>query len=669
MGSHSLPLDSDPASARWHEIEDLLDELARLSKSGATAAEFYRQLVERLVAAVGVSGGAVWSGMPGELRLEYQVNLVGGKGLPNRDALARHQPALEEALRTREPRVVAAGLGTSEGNGGTEPGEGWLILHPFQAGAAAGVIELVERGEVTPSSGRGYLNILAAVAELAEDFHRHRELGELKARDRARRKFDEFALRVHQSLDAEQTAFAIANDARGIIGCDRVSVLVRSGAKYRCAATSGVDTVDRRARAVKLLERLVARATAGGEPLWYCDGAADIADEIQQPLDQYLDESHARVLAIVPLAAPQSESDARGPRVIGALVAEQFQGSLSPDVVRERTVAVSDHSAAALANALVHSRQPLARVGRMLSGVRWLTEARQLPKTATALAAIGVAAALMALVPADFDVSARGEFQPQVQSEVFAPDDGVVVELLVDHGRAVHAGEPLVVLRKPELELEFRKLAGEMQTAQTRLASVRAERLENAPLTAESRAKPRELAAEEEEIKEQLKGLAEQQKILETQREALTARSPIAGEVLTWNVKQLLEARPVARGQALVTVGDLQGPWVLELDVPDDRAGYILQARDELTRDLEVSFTLASEPGKEHRGRISYVALATELDAANEPTVLVTVDFDKSGVAGLRPGATAMARVHCGRRSIGYVWLHDLWHYVQSLWW
>jgi hypothetical protein len=49
--------------------------------------------------------------------------------------------------------------------------------------------------------------------------------------------------------------------------------------------------------------------------------------------------------------------------------------------------------------------------------------------------------------------------------------------------------------------------------------------------------------------------------------------------------------------------------------------------------------------------------------------VLVTVDFDKQDVAGLRPGATALARVHCGRRSIGFVWLHDLDHYVQSLWW
>ena len=31
-----------------------------------------------------------------------------------------------------------------------------------------------------------------------------------------------------------------------------------------------------------------------------------------------------------------------------------------------------------------------------------------------------------------------------------------------------------------------------------------------------------------------------------------------------------------------------------------------------------------------------------------------------------RPGASVTAKVHCGRRSIGYVWLHDLFEWFQS---
>jgi hypothetical protein len=78
---------------------------------------------------------------------------------------------------------------------------------------------------------------------------------------------------------------------------------------------------------------------------------------------------------------------------------------------------------------------------------------------------------------------------------------------------------------------------------------------------------------------------------------------------------------------------------------------------------------MASDPGNVHPGRVEQVALASEFDEKGEPALLVTVDFDKRHVAGLRPGATASAKIHCGRRSIGYVWLADLYHFLQSLWW
>ena len=137
-------------------------------------------------------------------------------------------------------------------------------------------------------------------------------------------------------------------------------------------------------------------------------------------------------------------------------------------------------------------------------------------------------------------------------------------------------------------------------------------------------------------------------------------RSPLDGQALTWNLQELLDARPVQRGQALLTVADLDGPWELELHVPDHRAGHVLAAREALRADLDVSFALAAEPGTVYQGHIEDVALSTELDEADGATVLVTVAFDRDEVQGLRPGATVMARIHCGRRSLGYVWLHDL---------
>jgi hypothetical protein len=108
--------------------------------------------------------------------------------------------------------------------------------------------------------------------------------------------------------------------------------------------------------------------------------------------------------------------------------------------------------------------------------------------------------------------------------------------------------------------------------------------------------------------------------------------------------------------------------------VPDDRIGHVLSAEEEQRAAHgdepldDVSFIVATEPGATHSGRVQRIALATETDKTAGATVLVTADFDRSTIPAdeLRPGATIVAKIHCGRRSLGYVWLHELWETIQS---
>ena len=669
MSSHSFPVDSDLTSDDWQQIEDLLDELGVRARKGLPAGDFYRHLLERFAPALGASGGAVWTRGTGDsLRLESQLNLGLGTAKSSREVLAHHQAAVCQVLESGQPRVTTLASGPADADRNLT-----AVLHPFAQGdRLAGVIELVWRTELPAASGRAYVRVLEAVAELTADYHRQSELAELRSAAERWRNYDQFAQRVHRTLEVETTAYAVANEARRVIECDRVSVLLTRGRQVRVAAISGVDVVERRSKVVHALETLAARAARCGEPIWYHDGIADLPDEIATPLDAYLEESHARLLALVPLLEPLDESNASNtstPRVIGILVAEHFQALPVAEPLRQRVAAVAGHAALALHNSVQHSRMPLARAGRVLGKVRWLAEARQLPKTVLALALLTAAAAALVLVPAAFEVEARGELQPLERRDVFASDDGVVSELLVESNGAVQADQPLVVLRKSELELESRRILGELQTAEKKLASLRAERLQDAPATGERRRDPHELAAEEEELKATLAGLVGQQAILDEQQRNLTIRSPIAGQAITWNLEQLLAARPVQRGQALLSVADLEGPWVLELHVADDRAGHVLAARDAISPELDVDFVLPSDPGRKYRGRVIEIAPSTEVDAKQESSVLVTVAFDKHSVPALRPGATVVARIHCGRRSLGYVWLHDLYDYVQSWWW
>jgi hypothetical protein len=659
-----------PAAPNWQAIEQLLDELAPLARRGLALGDFHRRLFERLLPAIGAEGGAIWTRRDGEQpRLAFQTQLSPGAESQrqssgqhaDRDVLALRMGIANELCNSPTNRVLTTPLSGSPNK--------WLVAYAFDAGAdGRGVIDLIDPLEVTPAAASHYARILAAIAELLEDARRQQELGVLRTAAEHWRDYDQFAQRIHRSLDTDETTFAIANEARRVIDCDRVSVLVSRGKRQRAAAISGVDTIERRSKVVRAIEHLATRCAACGEVVWYHDGVTDLPDEILGPLDAYLEESHARAVAIVPLAAPGSEASPRGRRIIGVLIAEHFQALPTGELFRERMAAISGHAASALHNALTHSRMPLARVSRTLSNARWLVEAQQLPKTAIALALLVTTVAVLALVPADFDIEARGELQPQIKRDVFASNDGVVSELLVKADKTVRTGDPLVVLRKAELDLESRRLLGEMQTAERKLASLRAERLQDAPADPQERRDPHQLAADEEELKVTLAGLAAQQKILDEQQAALTIRSPIDGQALTWNIDQLLAARPVERGQALLSVADLAGPWILELQVADDRTGHLLAARDELG-ELNTRFLLASDPGQEYQGRVTNIAPTTELNAEQQPMVRVTVAFDKNAVPALRPGATAIAKVHCGRRSLGYVWLHDLYEYVHSLWW
>lgn len=671
MSYQPTALDAELAHADWQGIEHVLDELAALARlDSATPTAFYRLLLERLTATLDATGAAIWSGRGGaSVQPAYQFAASVSATQLGRELLGERAALVESALKEESPRTSGPLAPAGQNI--------WLIGSPVASEPQAvkqQAIELHTKHEVSPAAARAYFRVLAAVGELVEDFERRQELRALRTAAKSWRQYDQFSQQVHTSLDAEQAAFTIANEACRVAQCDRVSLLEVRGRAVRVAAVSGVDTLDRHSPAIQSLTQLGRRAAPYGEPLWYHDGMADLPDELLAPLEAYLEQAQARMLAIVPLLEPEDSSatsqEKPSRRVIGLLVAEHFHGSTAPDAFRERLLAVSGHAAVALHNAQTHGRMPLAWLGRALSRIGWLTSARQLPKTVLGVLIAALVAGLLIFVPVDFDVEAEGELQPRERREVFAADDGVVAELLVTAGEQVAAGQPLVQLRKPELDLELRRVLGELETSQKQLAAVRAERLRDVPSKTDGRRRdPHELASEEEELKAKLAGLEAQQKILDAQLAALTIRSPIAGQTLTWNVEQLLAARPVERGQALLSVANVEGPWDLELHVPDDRAGYMLAARDAMGPRLDVKFMLAADPSRIVVGKLTDVAMSTELDAEQHSTVAAKVEFDRQAIEGLRPGATAVAKVHCGRRSLGFVWFHDLYDYLRSWWW
>ncbi len=278
--------------------------------------------------------------------------------------------------------------------------------------------------------------------------------------------------------------------------------------------------------------------------------------------------------------------------------------------------------------------------------------------------------AFLAICPAGFEVEADGELQPTERRELFAPLDGVVQSTLVDHGEHVNAGQVLARLRSPALELETARVNGERQTAEKRLAAVRTARLElDQDGGGEASSRYLQLTAEEEEIKQLLTSLGRQNEILERQQRELEVKSPIDGQVLTWDAQRALANRPVERGQPLLSVGNTAGAWSVELHVPDDEIGYVLAEHAEAIeedRPSVVWFMLASDPGVRRRGEIERIAMRSAVEADGQaPTVTVTVRIDEEELLGLRPGTSVVGKIDCGWRSLGFVWFHRAWNAVQ----
>ena len=198
-----------------------------------------------------------------------------------------------------------------------------------------------------------------------------------------------------------------------------------------------------------------------------------------------------------------------------------------------------------------------------------------------------------------------------------------------------------------------------LQTSRKRLAAIEAERVQTLRDNDEQRRQYGLLAAQGEEVREMIRSMEAQYAILEQKQKDLEVRSPIAGAILTWNVKQLLSARPVDRGQTLMTVGDLSGPWQLELRVPDRQIAHVLAAQRDLGERLDVGYVLGTAPARKLHGTIRQVSLRTELSEGDAPYVQVVVDIDRSELPELVPGASVFAAIRCGGHSAGYVWLHD----------
>lgn len=669
----------------WQEIEALVLGLAQLSKTDISSQKFYSELLDRAVRGISALGGIVW--MPdsnGTLEPQHSLGLnpESNPQTLSPEKIELHRILLREALQENQPTTITAQSGISEQHQGKNPTSENLILCPITAKnrseTSRGILEIIHHPPQSFAAQDGYLRFVVALCEISEDYFQHQQFQKLREQETLWEQFESFSEHVHLHLNSQQTAYIIANEGRRLIDCDRVSVLQRTGRTYRLIAASGVDIIEKRSESVQRLESFVACIQSLNRPYWVMEADQKYPPQISEALHQYLDLASSRSLLILPLhhitteqtvdpaeSQPQNLSDS-DQLVVGAIVVEQFKDVDSSETLLDRSIAVSRHGGTALFNALQFESFPFFPILKYWSHSPIRKKRMTWRNVIIGACILGLISLILILTPADFMIEGSGTLQPVDEKNIFATSNGIVDQILVRQGEQIRAGDTLIVLRDTDLELEFSRVQGEIQTVQKRLAVIQSARLELNPTDADALQKANRLTAEREELNERLKSLKEQLALLKSKQDSLTLKSPISGEILTWDLQEKLLARPVQRGQKLLTVADLNGPWVLKMQVPDSEIGHVLEAQQQSKQPLNVSFLLLTDPDQTYQGTIKNIAATAEPDAEGIPTVQIKVSLDHESIQGLRPGASVLPQIDCGKRSLGYVWLRRLIETIQK---
>ena len=674
------------------QIRSLIAEIKGLSRQGMAEGEFFSALLDRMLQAMEAVAGLVWlTRDAGRVEPVCHAGLeaTGVTGSP--EAEKGHLELVQSLLGSPHGFVVPAGAEVSGADGKTLAANSTalsVIAVPIENnGTRVGLIEVFQHPQEERVE-QGYLVFMNEVALVAGEYLQQRRVVALGDQQAALSQVERFARTVHESLDPVATAFVLANEARRIIGCDRVGVLVRQRRKLTLEAVSGQESVERRANEVQAIETLARVVARAGEPLWHPDPSRELPPQIEEELEAYIDESHTSALAIIPLEKPRltpvvkpggidatavakAEAAPKAvPEPIGVLVVEWFKSASVDAGQRARVELVAEHGKVALSNALAHTGLPLYSLINLVGKTRVLTTARNLPRTV--LVGLGLLAGILALVfvPAELRLEGKGTLEPVHRRDVFAGIDGVVesVEGGIEHGAVVKAGDALARLRNTEVDVALADVLGRKASSEEQLRATRRSLLEDGKISADEKVR---LAGRAAQLEREIESLEAQRLLWETRRGDLDVTSPLDGVVVTWQVRDRLLLRPVEKGQVLMSIADKKGPWELEIHMPDDRLGHVNRAAQEAKdagRDLKVDYILATDPGTRHQGIVREIHEQAEVRGEDGNTVLVrvTIDPDRHEKEELGAGASVTARIACGKQPLGYVWFHDVLSFIQT---
>ncbi|TWU56224.1 efflux RND transporter periplasmic adaptor subunit [Rubripirellula reticaptiva] len=611
----------------WDECQRLIDRIEQLAKqttgrehrpsgeASETSNRLYQRIASDLLTTIGAGAVRIRTCHSG-----VWINLA-NQGL----ALLHHTEDTAVTSDTSESVIASAPLADND------------------------TLEIEVRfGDPLPLARRAPVEqLLTVLVDLAAPIELRNSVELLRSRLNQQSNRDRFIADLHRGNSLSETLAAIAAASAEAVSIDRVSLMRYREGRYQLSASSASHSVDRRADHVRSLQQLAKRCLSDSSRFAFAIGDGppkntSTADEVLR----YIDEAGCREVHFETIIDPESK------KTVAAVVLERFQYPLdAPEhlcdawnpvriPVASAVRAAIDRQASLLPSAIRHLISTDGRRTRIASAVAVLT------------------LALLAWIPVQFAIPAEGKITAVNQSRIYSPAEAVVSDVLVSDGDAVTAGQPLVILRSPDLELRYQSLMAAMETAKAKLASLSARR----GVTRDS-----QISADEQVLEAEIAGLDRQIAAINWQLEGLTLTSPIDGTVDQWDVTGMLASRPVSHGQYLVSVVSKTDGWNAELEIADQSIGYVLESQSR--RPTPCSLKLRSSPTIVLHGQVDRVANVADMNMAGQSVVKVHVPIEIDADASMRQGATVVAKLHCGRRAAGFVYLRSLIQWYRQVSW
>ena len=237
-----------------------------------------RAFLTRTTGALASEGGAIWvrEEVDAPLKIHYHINLKQTVLATDATAQQQHADLLKRIADAGEPDAIAPHAHSADASHGGNPTDKLLIFGPLVVNREViGLVEILQRPGAGPTTQRGYLRFLMQMCELASEFLTNEKIRTFNAQQAMWGKFDQFVQSAYASLDTRQTVFAIANEGRRVIGCDRLSVLLGKGRSMKVQSVSGLDSIERRSDQIKHLSRLTQAVVKGRAPVWYDSASSE----------------------------------------------------------------------------------------------------------------------------------------------------------------------------------------------------------------------------------------------------------------------------------------------------------------------------------------------------------------------------------------------------------